>query len=64
MDATALSLCMDNGLPIVVFDVFTEGNIRRVISGEPIGTVVRAAPASTNHAADPTSGNRGDDGVG
>lgn len=51
MDATALSLCMDNQLPIVVFDVFTEGNIRRVIAGEPIGTVVRAA-------------NRGDDGVG
>jgi uridylate kinase len=43
MDATALSLCMDNALPIVVFDVFTEGNIRRVIAGEPIGTVVRAA---------------------
>jgi uridylate kinase len=42
MDATALSLCMDNNLPIVVFDVFSEGNIRRVISGEPIGTVVRA----------------------
>jgi uridylate kinase len=40
MDATALSLCMDHDLPIVVFDVFTEGNIRRVVLGEPIGTVV------------------------
>jgi uridylate kinase len=51
MDATALSLCVDNALPIVVFDVFAEGNIRRVVAGEPIGTVVRAA-------------NKGDDGVG
>ena len=42
MDATALSLCMDHDLPIVVFDVFTEGNIRRVVFGEPIGTVVHS----------------------
>ena len=41
MDATAVSLCMDNALPIVVFDVLEEGNIRRVVSGEPIGTRVR-----------------------
>jgi uridylate kinase len=41
MDATAISLCMDNGLPIVVFDLLTEGNIRRAVDGEPIGTVVR-----------------------
>jgi uridylate kinase len=41
MDATAISLCMDNGLPIVVFNMLTEGNIRRAVSGEPIGTVVR-----------------------
>lgn len=40
MDATALSLCMDHGLPIIVFDVFTEGNIRRVVTGEQIGTLV------------------------
>jgi uridylate kinase len=40
MDSTALSLCMDNKLPIVVFDLATEGNIRRVIEGEPIGTLV------------------------
>jgi uridylate kinase len=40
MDSTALSLCMDNKLPIVVFDLATEGNIRRAIEGEPIGTVV------------------------
>ncbi|MFZ5802865.1 MAG: UMP kinase [Candidatus Omnitrophota bacterium] len=38
MDATAISLCMDNQLPIVVFNLTREGNIRRVISGEKIGT--------------------------
>jgi uridylate kinase len=45
MDATALSLCMDNDLPIIVFDVFAEDNIRRVAAGEPIGTVVRSRPS-------------------
>ena len=40
MDATAISLCMDNKLPIVVFDLRQAGNIRRVVLGEPIGTVV------------------------
>jgi uridylate kinase len=40
MDATAISLCMDNNLPIIVFDLLKHGNIRRVISGEDIGTVV------------------------
>ncbi len=41
MDATAISLCMDNNLPIIVFDLTTEGNIRKVISGEEIGTIVQ-----------------------
>lgn len=40
MDATAVSLCMDNKLPIVVFNLNKEGNIKRVILGERIGTVV------------------------
>jgi uridylate kinase len=40
MDATALSLCMDNGLPIVVFDLNVPGNMLRVVTGEPVGTVV------------------------
>ena len=40
MDATAISLCMDNKLPIVVFNLRTAGNLRRVIAGEPIGTTV------------------------
>jgi uridylate kinase len=41
MDATATSLCMDNNLPIIVFDLTTEGNIMKVISGEEIGTIVQ-----------------------
>ena len=41
MDATAISLCMDNKLPIVVFNLNRQGNIKRVILGEKIGTVVR-----------------------
>ncbi|HEX5418128.1 MAG TPA: UMP kinase [Chloroflexota bacterium] len=40
MDSTALSLCMENKLPIVVFDLACEGNIRRAVMGEPIGTLV------------------------
>jgi uridylate kinase len=42
-DATAISLCMDNGLPIIVFDLRTEGNIARAVRGEKIGTIVSAA---------------------
>src|SRR3954449_452099 len=42
MDATAISLCMDNKLPIVVFNLRTPGNLRRVIAGERIGTTVTA----------------------
>ena len=41
MDATAISLCMDTNLPIVVFDLLTPGNIKKVVLGENIGTVVR-----------------------
>jgi uridylate kinase len=40
MDSTAISLCRDNKLPIVVFDLRTRGNIRRVVQGESIGTLV------------------------
>jgi uridylate kinase len=42
MDATAISLCMDNKLPIIVFNLRTPGNVRRVIMGELVGTTVRA----------------------
>lgn len=41
MDAAAISLCMDHHLPIVVFNLFEKGNIKRVLCGEPIGTIVR-----------------------
>jgi len=40
MDATAISLCMDNRLPIVVFNMREAGSIRRVVMGEPVGTTV------------------------
>ncbi len=40
MDSTAISLCMDNRLPIIVFDLTVVGNIRRVVMGEPVGSVI------------------------
>jgi uridylate kinase len=39
-DATAFSLCMDNNMPIMVFNLLTEGNIARAVRGEKIGTLV------------------------
>ena len=41
MDSTALSLCMENKLPIRVFDVFNQGSIQRILAGEQIGTLVK-----------------------
>ncbi len=41
MDTTAISLCMDNHLPIIVFDLTRKGNIKRVVFGQKIGTVIR-----------------------
>jgi uridylate kinase len=41
MDATAISLCMDNRMPIIVFSIATPGNIKRVVLGETIGSVVK-----------------------
>lgn len=46
MDSTAISLCMDNDLPIVVFDLTERGNVRRVVMGEEIGTIVSRAASS------------------
>ena len=40
MDATSISMCMDNNLPIVVFNLFKKGNLKKVVNGEKIGTVV------------------------
>ena len=42
MDSTAISMCMDNDMPIVVFDLLKEGNIKRVVLGENIGTTVKS----------------------
>ena len=44
MDATAVSLCMDNDLPIVVFDLMGKGNVVRAVRGERIGTLVSRSP--------------------
>lgn len=41
MDSTATSLCMDNQIPIIVFNINESGNIRRIVMGEKIGTIVR-----------------------
>ena len=41
MDSTASSLCMDNDIPLIVFSIMEEGNIKRAIVGEKIGTIVR-----------------------
>ena len=43
MDATAIALCKDNSIPIVVFDLFGPGNIARAVTGEPIGTRITSA---------------------
>src|SRR5690606_40071109 len=47
MDATAVSLGMDNGLPLVVFDLTARGNILRVVRGENVGTLVGCVPTVT-----------------
>ena len=58
MDSTAISLCRDNNLPILVFNMTKPGNIRRVVLGEPLGTLVlderrdpRMGPGRSNHVA-------------
>ena len=40
MDSTALSLCMDNKLPIIVFDVYQSGSMAGILSGDPVGTII------------------------
>jgi uridylate kinase len=47
MDASALALCRDNDLPIIVFDMTTDGTIRRVVEGEPVGTLVSSSETAT-----------------
>jgi uridylate kinase len=43
MDTTAISLCMDNKLPIIVFDLTRSGNIKRIVCGEPVGSIVASS---------------------
>jgi uridylate kinase len=51
MDTAAFAMCHEDGLPIIVFDLHRDGNIRRVVLGEHIGTVVSLqAPASSSHS--------------
>ena len=52
VDSTALSLCMENNLPIIVFNLEEKGNIERVVAGESIGTLVSEGPTSST---DPSS---------
>jgi uridylate kinase len=47
MDSTAFALCMDNHVPIVVFDMFKEGNLKKVVMGEKIGTLVSAGASKS-----------------
>jgi len=47
MDASALALCRDNDLPILVFDMSTDGTIARAIEGESVGTLVSSTPSTT-----------------
>lgn len=46
MDQTAFTLCQDNGMSIAVFDIFTEGNLQKIIAGEHVGTMVQRDVAS------------------
>jgi uridylate kinase len=40
MDSTAVSLCMDNRLPIIVFNIFNSGDMGKILMGDPIGTII------------------------
>ena len=42
MDGTAITLCKENGLPVIVFDLFAEESIERVVKGDPLGTIIRS----------------------
>lgn len=41
MDATSVTLCRENGIPIIVFNLLTEGNLKKIVTGEKVGTIVR-----------------------
>lgn len=52
MDSTAISLCMDNNLPIIVFNLRNKGNIKRILEGKKIGTIVRGNDGTGNKKKD------------
>ena len=52
-DSTAISMCMDNQLPLVVFNLMTEGNIGRAVRGEKIGTLISSEPVSASGPTPP-----------
>ena len=54
MDATAISLCMSRDMPIIVFDIFAEGNLERLLTGEHVGTRISTGAASEFVPAGPT----------
>lgn len=51
MDSTALTFCMDNNLPIIVFDLFTPGNAARILRGDHVGTLITGEGAAATPAA-------------
>ncbi len=53
MDATAFAMCMDQSIPIIVFDFFRSGNLRRVVLGEPVGTLVVAEKTASSPGEGP-----------
>ena len=61
-DTAAFSLCMENELPIIVFNLLDDGNIARVVRGEKIGTLVSSMPAACGIRAHAAS--QGADGAG
>jgi uridylate kinase len=52
MDSTALALCMDNGMPLCVFNMEQDGNIARIVSGERVGTLVSTPAAGTDEGSE------------
>jgi uridylate kinase len=60
MDTTALSLCMDNALPIYVFNLDEEENIDKIVRGERVGTIIAATPAASLETAPPAGRDAGD----
>jgi uridylate kinase len=60
MDTTAVSLCMDNGLPVVVFALMGEGNVVRAIRGEKVGTLVSGKPSAAYETSAESLGSKND----